>query len=276
MPPPIVFSRMPEASGDILNQKRMHKYCLTGIYDEALALNYALMNIPAYLTTEALFRQNVSQSTPGSDLHYFDVEYGPVPMFAGTWRVSYETTGGTIHWDYSLECVDAYQRDGADPLVDEKLKTTAVGLLDDGTIQGTERVVPAAKRTYTYRQPKGVVTEAYMDYLEAITGVVNSVPWHGRPAGEVLFLGARGTSTFGAENEADIAFEMAFMKNITGVTYGNDTTGKVLNVDKKGHHFLDVVFEDKENPLGGVLKHPRLIRIHRMYEELPLGLYLGF
>ena len=283
MPSPVTFYRMPEASGDYVAQKRNHKWCLTGYFDEAAALNYALSSIPLYLTTEALFRQNVTPRTQGSDLWYFDVEYGPVPLFAGTWSFSFDTTGGSIHWVQSLECVAAYAtgKDGDNNTTKEDkagntLLKPIIGERENGVIEGTERVVPVCKLSYTYRKPKGVVTEAYVRYMTSLVGVTNSAPWHGYPRGELLYLGMRGQSTLGADAETSLTFEMAASPNVTGMTLGTSDWGTVSGVDKKGHEFLDAIFTDN-NPGGGPGgKSLRMVRIHRMYEELNFATYLGF
>ncbi len=276
----ISLEQMPEASGSIVDQKRQKRYCLTGIADEATALNWALNWIPIYLTNEALFRQNIKQSSSGADLYYFDVDYGPVPLFSGTYRVAFDTTGGNIHINYSLECVNSYSVETDPTKLGEFIDSRpVVGQRSDGMIEGTERIIPMAKRTYTFRWPKGIVTESYMDYIEVLTGVVNSVAWHGRPAGEVLFVGARGSAGL-PPSECDLSYEMLLMPNVTNQTYGIDpavhaTFGQLTGIDKKGHEFLDVIFQDAANS-GDAGKTLKGIRVHRMYETLDFAKYLGF
>jgi len=294
----VSLERMPDASGDYVAQKRQHKYVLTGIFNEAYALNYCLNNIPIYLTTEALFRQNVSMSTQGADLWYADVEYGPVPLFSGTWSYSFDTTGGTVHWGYSKECVNSYRRDYGTPAgeggvpaevpatgdtITDDMLSVAVGERELGFVEGTDVVVPACKLSYTYNKPKGIVTEAYVRYMTALTGIVNSVPWHGYAGGELLFLGMRGQSTAGAEAETSLTFEMILSPNVTNQSFGipddDEATpafvgDQVTGIDKKGHHFLDIIFE--KNDAVDARSILKLIRIHRMYEELDFAAYLGF
>jgi hypothetical protein len=263
---------MPEQSGDLQAQKRKQRWVLTGVFDPATALNYAIMGIPVYHVTEALFRQNITPSSPGGKLWYFDVEYGPVPMFAGTWSFGFDTTGGTLHVSYSKECIAAYVPAGA-PAVTKGLE---IGLNSNGAIDGTEMVVPATKLSYTYRKPRGIVNEAYVRYITSITGVVNSVPWHGFAAGELLFLGMRGTSTYGAEAETSLTFEIVASPNMTNQTYGDATSGIITGIAKKGHHFLDVTFVDGADTNADATKTLKSIHIHRMYQELDFGSYLGF
>lgn len=290
MPGPITFARMPEAGGDLVSQKRTHKWCLTGIFNEAAALNYALMNIPIYLVTEALFRQNVVPRTQGNDLWYFDVEYGPVPLFAGTWSFSFDTTGGTIHWIQSLECREVYVAlDGSgnpiqpgdnattkEDAAGNTLKKPLIGERELGQIEGTDRVIPVCKLSYTYRKPRGIVTEAYVRYMTSLVGVTNLNPWHGYPRGELLYLGMRGTSTLGADAETSLTFEMAASPNVTGMTLGIADWGVCTGVAKRGHELIDAIFQEAAPGGAGAGKKLRMIRIHRLYEELDFASYLGF
>lgn len=281
------FYEMPGDSGELWEQRRKQKWCLSGISDRAIALNYAVITLPLYLSTESLFRQDIQQQHIGDDLYHFDVLYGPVPRFPGTWHIAFDTTGGTIHWNYSLECVKAYVPDsfGEAPftpadkqaLENELAKETAIGLRDNMVIEGTDRIIPVQKRTYTYNHARGIVTEAYMDYLEALTGVVNANPWHNRAAGEVLFLGARGQTEGQLPAECSVSYEMLYSRNVTNMTLGNHSWDRMTGIDKKGHHYLDVIFMEQDNPtIGQAGVAINTVRIHRLYEELDFQTYLGF
>ena len=275
--PTVRLFQMVESTGSEYARTRQRKYGLVGITDEATALGYAMTYIPSYLSTEGLFRQDIQQTSSGGDLYHFDVTYGPVPRGVGEWSWSSDSTGGSIHISYSKECVDAYVPDGSTIDPDELKKSTAIGEdLLTGQIEGTEMMIPASRRSYTYTYPQGVVTEAFMNYLEAITGVVNSTPWHGRPGGEVLFLGARTQSTAGANAQCSVTFEVTMSKNLTGQIFGVDGYDQITDIDKKGHHFLDVRFIDVEGGDGHPNKKIKYIKIHRVYEELNFNTYLGF
>ena len=271
----VSLDRMPESSGDLTAQTRRHKYCLTGIFDEVLALNYCLTYIPKFISAEGLYRQTISMSSPGGDVWYADTPYGPVPRNVGEWSISGSTTGGTVHRNYSLECVHAYHiKSGL--VVDEpalnKAGSLAIGQRDD-MIEGTEIVVPTGQRTYTLRYKQGVITEAFMDFIESLTGIVNSIPWHGRPAGEVLFMGcpSYNTSVSGSA-ECSVAFQFAFGKNLTGQTLGPFTSV----IEKDGHDLMDVIFAAKTDSRKKPGSKIDIVRIHRIYPRLPFLTYLGF
>lgn len=281
----VVFQQMPEESGDVAAQKVKHKWCLTGalgdaadlwVFDRDLALNYALGNIPSYLLTSGLFRENVSPSTPGGLLWYFDVEYGPIPKL-GEWRVSFDTTGGTIHQTHSRAVVHAYTYGKNGPTGDtEQAKVTAIGhSLKDGAIAGTDVVIPVEKRTYTYRHKKGMVTEAYMDYIATITGVTNSTPWHNRQIGEVLFLGCKGSTSPTGIAECDLAYDFALGKNIVSLSLGTSGFDQITGIEKGAHQYLDVTYEPEVVDAKAGAKIA-VIRIHRIYEALNFYTYLGF
>ena len=112
--------------------------------------------------------------------------------------------------------------------------------------------------------------------MTSLVGVTNLNPWHGYPAGELLYLGMRGTSTLGAEAETSLTFEMAASPNVTGLTLGIADWGTVNGVAKKGHELLDAIFVEANPGGAGQGKKLRMIRIHRLYEELDFASYLGF
>ncbi len=281
----VVFQRMPDSSGDYDAQKRVHKWCLTGavgvaadlwVFDEATSLNYALSNIPYYLSSEALYRQNVVPSTPGGLLWYFDVEYGPVPKGIAEWRFTADTTGGTAKLKNSKQCVSAYTVANPGPAGDTALKSTVIGERGDGAIEGADVVIPTQKRTYTVKFAKGVITEAWFDYMENLVGVTNSTVWHNRPIGEVKFLGVKGSSGLNYAAECDIAFDFAFGKNVSNKTFGTASVDEITNVSYKAHELVDVVFEDEADDPAKPGKKIKLIRIHRVHESLNFYTYLGF
>ena len=271
----IDLRRMPESSADLQQQQRKHKYCLTGFFDEVLAMNYCAASIPILLPAEGLFRQNISMNSPGSDLWYVDAMYGPIPKIIGEWSISGSTTGGTVHRNFSLQCVHAYHIKGGVVLDEPGLAdvgSLAIGLRDD-MIEGTEVVVPTGQRTYTVRYAKGTITEAYMDYLEELTGIVNSQTWHNRPAGEVLFMGCPNYNTsVSGTAECSVAFQFSFGKNQYSQTLGDF----VKKINKDGHDLMDVIFEAKTDSRHKPNASPDVVRIRRIYNRLPFLTYLGF
>lgn len=272
----VVLTRMPDSSGDMQGQTRRQKWCLTGIFDEVYALAYCDSFIPKLWPAEGLFRQNITMESPGSDLWYANVTYGAVPKIVGEWSINGSTTGGTVHRNCSLKCVHAYHIKGGvvkdEPALD-KAGSLAIGLRDD-TIEGTEVVVPTGQRTYTCRYAKGTVTEPYMDYLESLTGIVNSVMWHNRPAGEVLFMGCPNYNTsVSGTSECSVAFQFSFGKNVINMSLGD----KFLNcINKDGHDLMDVIFKSNTSTLKKANAEIDVIRIHRNYNRLPFFDYLGF
>jgi len=257
-------------TGQLYEQTRVRKYVLTGTTSEVVAMNYAATNIPYFLTAESLYRQDITQSSPGHDVWYFDVSYGPIPRGIGEWRFTADTTGGTAKFKNSLQCVSHYH-----PSTGTSKASTAIGERKDGTIEGTDVVVPAQRRTYSVRFARGVIIEAWFDYLEAITGYTNSTVWHGRPIGEVLFLGAKGSSGLNYAAECDVAFDFIFAKNVANKTFGVSGVDEVTGVSYKGHEIVDVIFEEGETASEPGHKIEQ-IRIHRVHEALNFYLYLGF
>lgn len=272
----ITFLETPESrAASIVDQKIQTNWVLTDVFDDATARNVAIATAP--LTFENLFRQDIKSRAGGYGLWYFDIEYGPVPRGVGQWTISFDTTGGTVHKTHSLEMTGAWDADKVAPFTAAEMamavkdRPLAVGY-HDGQVDGYEKVVPNQQRTYRVRFDKGVVTEALMDFWEAITGYTNSVPWHNRGIGEVLFGGATGQTSVTGQAECDVSFKMTMGKNVT-----NQSLGSILNViNKGGHEVMDVFHRESTLPDGRPCKVVSKVYTHRVYEALNFYTFLGF
>jgi len=135
---------------------------------------------------------------------------------------------------------------------------------------GAEITVPTQMRSYTFNYGKGIVTEAAMDYWEDLTGVVNYAPWHNRPAGEVLFLGADGDTTEAADSNSSVTFHFAMSRNKT-----NQTIGAISGIAKQGHDLIDIHTKTKVITSQDV-QAEKFVYIQRVYEYLDFETFLGF
>ncbi len=94
---------------------------------------------------------------------------------------------------------------------------------------------------------------------------VNSGPFRGFAAGEVLFLGASGTKRGGGDWE--ITFRFAASRNRTNLTIG-DITG----ISKKGWEYLWVRYADAEDANAkALIKKPVAVYVEKVYEEGDFG-----
>lgn len=257
----IKFDKTPESGAwNLAKGEGVHEYVLFGtaneLPDEVAAAAYLAANVPLFFYGAWL--QDIRIKPQGNGLYYVTCPYGPLPKWPGSLKINFRTTGGTVHVSASRQMVSKYGVGAPD--------TVIIG--QDGA--GAEITVPVQMRSYTYNFPDGIVNEAAMDYWEDLTGVVNSVPWHGRPAGEVLFLGAEGDTTISADANSSVAFQFAMSRNKM-----NQAIGDIAGIAKEGHDLIDI--HTKSEVAGNQeVQTEKFVYIQRVYERLNFATYLGF
>lgn len=178
-----------------------------------------------------------------------DPESGPVPSY------EFNTMGGSETMFVSLANKQRLAAPGA-TAPDFK---GGINVTDDGP-QGVERTVPVFSFSETHHKNAGFVTNAYIATLQSLTGAVNSDAFRGFAAGEVLFLGCRGSKQ-GANGLWEISYSFAVSPNATGATVGEFT-----GVDKKGWEYLWFLFEDVEDQAAKkVVRRPRAAYVEQIY-----------
>lgn len=254
----IIFDEKPESrSWTMADGRGVREYQLIGIFDDVSALLYANAHVPVFISPGA-WLQDIQLKPQGADLWFVTCPYGPLPKWPGSIQISFRTTGGTVHIAASKEMVAKYGAGAPD--------TVIIG--QDG--DGADITVPVQMRTYTFNFDKGIVSEAAMDYWEDLTGIVNVAPWHGRPAGEVLFLGAEGDTTIAADSKSSVSFQFAMSRNKVG-----QTIGAIDGIAKQGHDLIDI--HTKTQVIAGAeVQKEKYVYIQRVYERLNFTTYLGF
>src|SRR5690606_18604713 len=99
--------------------------------------------------------------------------------------------------------------------------------------------------------------------LAALTGSVNNTPFKSFAAGEVLFLGASGSTRENEDGDTvwEITFSFAASPNVTGLTVG-DITG----IEKRGWDYLWVRYADAVDGEAHVLvKKPVAVYVEQVY-----------
>lgn len=157
----------------------------------------------------ALPRGDVRLTERLSDTHWVGrAEYGLVPEQSS---YSFETGGGTQHITNSLATVNRYPPGTAPDF------QGAIGVTENG-VEGVDITVPVYQFAETHFIADALVTAAYKATLCYLTGKVNSAPFKGFQAGEVLFLGASGQRR--GNGDWEICFRFAASPNVTGLAVG--------------------------------------------------------
>ena len=102
---------------------------------------------------------------------------------------SFDTTGGSAHVKYGLALLGSARYDGGTPINFGGM----VNPNDDGTAAGCDIVAPSMSFQIALSLPKFWFTSAYRNVIAQATGCINSAPWGGYLAGNVLFKGVQAS-----------------------------------------------------------------------------------
>lgn len=242
-------------------------YSAAGSNDSAYVKAYAMAATPAIVATLSgvLYRQDLTVDPAGFELWTVTAPYGQNDRSVGSYTLTFDTSGGTVHIIGSKETIGKYPASAAP---DYK---QLIGVNKED-VEGTDIVIPALKISVHFKHPAAIITLARIKYLASITGMVNSAAFLTFAAGEVLFLGASGSE--GSETETEVTYQLAMSSNITGMSIGD-----VASIAKKGHEALWIKYKDAvDTPDATALpvKQPEFVYVERVYDTVNLALALGF
>lgn len=236
-------SRRGRASSDG-STEMTYIYTVSGSNDVGDILSYANTAAPTFVTDPVsggiLWRDEVDWDQIGDELWEVNVTFVTPDRFdqrkhdkpdLGEYELSWDTTGGTARITSSKETT-RFPATATD-------HKGAIGLDQEGNVQGVDIVVPACKWTVTFRLANATVNNAYGMVVEELTGTMNDATFFGRPAGEVLFMGAQGKT--GIKTDPVFNFHFVRLPNVTGLTIG-DITG----IAKRGWDYLWVEYRPGE------------------------------
>jgi hypothetical protein len=240
------------------------KYFVDGAASENAALDAVLSTCPS--TYNGMPRQSRS-AEPISDTKYLvTARYSPQASNdqgssgGAPPESSYEfsTGGGSETMFVSLSTKQRVALPGGPQAPDFH---SGVNVTNDGP-QGVERTVPIFNFSETHYKTAAAVSNSYVATLFALTGTVNNSAFRGFSAGEVLFLGARGSKR-GVNGDWEITYSFAASPNVTSGTIGGFT-----GINKDGWDYLWFLFEDKEDPNAEkVVRRPRAAYVEQIYKR---------
>jgi hypothetical protein len=168
---------------------------------------------------------------------------------------SFDTTGGTQH------ITQAYGETKYG--TNAPAQQNAIGV-DSNGVNGVDIVVPQLQWQESYDVPNAFVTDAYIRGVSGVTGTTNSGEFRGFEAGEVLFVGCSGSQEWDDEKGRgpwSLSFRFVASKNVT-----NETIGDITGVNKKGHEYVWVRYEESESS-SVLIKKPKAVYVNKVYRE---------
>ena len=140
---------------------------------------------------------------------------------------------------------------------------SAIGV-DGDSVAGVDIVVPQLTWTETYDVPSTYVTNDYIKSIAALTGTVNNAAFRSFAAGEVLFLGASGSHEWD-EEKGDGPWSLSY-KFVASPNVTNETIGSIAGVEKRGHDYLWIRYEDSVTD-NTLLKKPKVVYVNKVYRD---------
>jgi hypothetical protein len=167
-------------------------------------------------------------TTPDGPEFEFDIGTQQVKFTQAIAQEKYSPTGGATAPDFGL----------------------AINVTSEG-VDGVE--VPIGTYTFSERHEfaSTYVTPEYKAKVFRCAGKVNNAAFKGFQAGEVLFLGCKGSKR--GKQPWQLEYRFAASENLTGATIGSFT-----GVSKKGHEYMWFSYEDDTDDTAHTLiKKPR-------------------
>lgn len=258
----------------------------TNEYDAKLAVtqasstHYDLYGDGSVLLPRAEIRVTPESYTVWSGVVRFVKSNAPIYQF--------DLSGGTQNLKQSLRTLRSYSnnwafRTGYIPATGEVPKPHGANCVmlappnhrgaigwDGDTVNGVDIVVPVYNWSETFYIAGNLITGAYKAKLFALTGKVNDAPFRGFEAGEVLFLGARG-SRRGIE-DWEIYFGFSASQNKSDIYIGrvNDqpTDGEIGPINKRGWEYLWIDYQKSEDASAkAIIPKPKAVYVEQVYEE---------
>lgn len=211
-----------------------------------------------------LYRQPIRVVRIGYNVHEVHVEWAQrkwAPL-ERTWRG--RTTGGTQKIIGSLATV-ASSENAPD-------FNKLIGVNADGTVEGTEVIVPALQLSIDTVYPLGFVDLFRMKLWSYNTGKTNAAPFEGWQIGEVLYEGTEFED--GTNSPTRVTHNVSISPNLTNVTIAGLT-----GINKKGWEFLWFRVVEETNVAGGItypVKRATHYYVEQIYQTVDLATIFGF
>ena len=167
------------------------------------------------------------------DIEYSSEDEQDKELDIGSFRVSFDTTGGTTNRKLSIKTIESGASGhflGYDFGIHPKTPTDfkkSIGVSSDGEVSGVEIPNPVFKFEITKRIENATITLAWIRSVKNLIGKTNSESYLGHEKGELLFLGIVGgnevkVTTEETTQSTEVTFRFSSGENIHGLELGSD------------------------------------------------------
>jgi hypothetical protein len=242
------------------------RYRAVGL-DDALAVEVQSLGLLAAQIVSPygiLFRQPIQVERIGYNVHEVLVEWAQRKWSPLDFTIRGRTTGGTQKIIGSLATVEMSEN--------APNFNKLIGVNADGTVEGTEVVVPVLQLAIDVQYPIGFLNSAMIKIWSNNTGKVNNSAFLDWAAGEVLYEGSEFED--GTNVAARVTHNVSISPNISNVTIAGLTIEQ-----KKGWEFLWFRTVETTDTAGGVVypvKQATHYYVEQIYQTVNVRAILGF
>lgn len=145
----------------------------------------------------------------------------------------------------------------------------AIGV-DGDSVNGVDIIIPQLTWTESYDVPNQYVSTSYIKTVSSLTGTVNNAAFRTFAAGEVLFAGASGSQQWDSD-KGDGPWSLSYKfiaspNQGSGKTLPAITVGAITGVEKDGHDYLWVRYEDSVSN-DTLFKRPKFVYVNKVYRR---------
>jgi len=223
---------------------------------------FASMSLDLLVDEPVVWLVEVNYGTPGGS---------PVPSTDGDIDFSFDIGTETRHITRSLGNIGSYKRDdapGGDVPYDFD---DYINVQDDGSVAGADILIPTAQFTLNVNFV-GVISEAYQLKVKNAVTKTNSTIFRGRDIGEVLFLGATGSTRFsgGSPSQSNIQLRFAERQNQDDAAI-DGFTGSTIEIRGWDLAWQYTVNEEFAGPPKSIKPKPKGFLVELIYEQTDLN-----
>jgi hypothetical protein len=184
---------------------------------------------------------------------------------------SFDTTGGTQHITQAESEVGYPSGFGG-----ANYQFMAIGV-DANGVNGVDIVAPQLQWQESYEVPNAYVTSNYIKSLAMVTGTTNNASFRSFAAGEVLFVGCSGSQEWDDQKGRgpwSLSYRFIASPNAgAGQTLPAKSVGDITGIEKKGHEYLWVRYEESvAGASNALLKKPKAVYVNKVYRESSFSL----
>jgi hypothetical protein len=178
---------------------------------------------------------------------------------------SFDTAGGQEHITQAI--AGKVSEKGKTPNLTDGDKVIG---FDGQNVNGVDILVPQLSWQENYEIPASYFVPDYIKKVSKATGTTNNATFRGFNRGEVLFLGCSGSQEWD-EVKGPGPWALSYKFSISPNAGANQTLpaltiGEIVNIEKKGHEYLNTYYEDDVRD-NKIWKVPKIVWVHQVYPE---------